>query len=342
MLVACQMKSWPRLSGPEASRRDAARPAVLSVARMRRTTASRRWNTAWNRFWLFPGATALALAAIYGGGVQASFWLAGLVLVAAGATAGVLAARDESTRGPVPALLAPIPVLILAGVLMLASSESASDHALVASVIGTALLLFDVPLAAAYRYTSARRTENLVGTSDTTKRNRELDVATDHGRSTIVVREYRADAEGREHLAFDTAALRARGYTEVAVDSYTPHAARVGAEFVIGLAAPVGVSEAKLIASFARDSIALDDWKLKARLAASNLSTLKFGCLSAALIAAWTIAGLATIPIWWSMFGALSPGRAGGDPVADTAPLVALAVAFAGSILSIRWLRTKS
>jgi len=309
------------------------------MARIRRTRASRRWNTAWNRFWLFPGAAALGLVVLYSAGrIQTTIWLAGLVLVAGGAVAGVLAARDKSIRGPRPALLAPIPILILAGLVMLSVSESTSDLALTAGVLATALVLFDVPLAAAFRYTSDRGRENLINAGDSDRRRLEgeLDAATDHGRSAIVVREYRADADGRAHLEFDTTALRVRGYPEVSVEHVIPSATQVATEFALGVA---GESEARIIASFGRDAIGLANWKAQAQPASAK-SRLMFGCLSAGLIVAWTIVGVAAMVIGFLVIGAVSPGKT-GDPLASVPPLAGLGVAFVGSILSIRWLRTR-
>jgi hypothetical protein len=186
------------------------------MARMKRTAASRRRNTAWNRFWLFPGVAALAIAAwSVGGGTAASVWLACLIVVAGGVLVGVLAAQDKSSPRQLPAWLAPIPVLAFASLVLASTSESNTDLLVSGLVVGITLVLFEIPLAMAFRYTSGRRNKMLIGPRgepEASALDRELDLATDHGRATTVVREYLADAEGRGHLEADTKALVGRGY----------------------------------------------------------------------------------------------------------------------------------
>jgi hypothetical protein len=224
---------------------------------MMRTTASRRWNTAWNRFWMFPAAGALAasLASDWGGGVpDARVWLARAVVVAGGLLAGVLAARDTSAPRLAPALLAPVPILALAGLVMASGSESDSDLWLAGGIVVIALLLFDVPLALVFLLHRGRRDEHIfapVATPVAMAQDGELEVATDFGRATTVVREYVYDDEGRSHLEADAKALGARGYERVSVEHTRPGSAQVGLELVVGAAGiPAGFSEAKIVATF--------------------------------------------------------------------------------------------
>ena len=171
------------------------------MAQVKRTAASRRRNTAWNRFLLFAGVVGLAvLAWSWGDFTTGSVWLPCLVFVAGGVLVGVLVAQDSSSPRLLPALLAPIPILGFLGLAMAAVSESSTDLLASGLAVGVPLLLFDFPLAVAFRYTSGRRNRMLpdhAGGRAASALDRELDLATDHGRARTVVREYMADGEGR-------------------------------------------------------------------------------------------------------------------------------------------------
>ena len=236
------------------------------MAQAKRTAASRRRNTAWNRFWIFPGAAALAIAALYLGDSDAetvakpaNVGRACLVLVAGGLLAGVLAAQDKSSPRLLPALLAPIPILAFAGLLMvgLSDSESNTDLLVLGLVLGITYLLYEIPLAIAFRITFDRRDETpmrLASDPEASARKRELDLATDHGRATTVVREYPVDDEGRGHLEADTKALEARGYDRVSVEHLGPGAAEVGFAVVMSLAGAAGsTQDDKVVATFRRE-----------------------------------------------------------------------------------------
>ena len=226
-----------------------------------RTTASRRWNTAWNRFWLFPTTGLLAsvllsetAGAPAGVGVALGVWLACLILAAGGALVGVLAARDPSSPRLATALLAPIPILAFAGLMMLGLSESDDDPRLAGLIPAVALLLFDLPLAVAFRLSRHRLGEHgfaAVVTLAPSAQDRELELATDFGRATTVVREYVSDDEGRRHLEVDTKALEARGYGRVSVEGTRLSGADVAVAAVIVTAVDFGPNlEAKIIATF--------------------------------------------------------------------------------------------
>lgn len=308
------------------------------MANKKRTTASRRRNTAPNRFMLFPGVGALAIAAFYaGGGTEAGVWLARLVLVAGGALVGVLAAQDKSRPRLAPALLAPLPVLAFAGLTMLGFTESNSDRQEAGRVLAITILLFDIPLAAAFKYTSGRRHETLIAAADpeVSARDRELDLATDHGRAVTVVREYREDEEGQGHLETDAKALESRGYQSVSIEHIRPGLAEVGLELVLG----VDVSEAKIVATFRLRSAPGDGSPEQSPSSKIiSVSSARFGCLSVALIVAWTIAGVAVMVAGFLALGALDPNQVEGNPIGGVPPLVGLVIAFFGSVLSIRWL----
>jgi hypothetical protein len=222
---------------------------------MMRTAASRRQNTAWNRFWLFLGISALAIAAwSASGGAAGTVWLAGLILVAGGVLVGVLAAQDGSNPRQLPALLAPIPVLAFAGLVLASTSQSNTDLLNSGLFVAITLLLFDIPLAVAFRYASGRRNEMLMGLArdhHASALDRELDFATDFGRAPTVVREYIADDEGRGHLEADTKALQARGYDRVSVASVGSAAAAAVVDAVALLTNTIsGSQQPKIVATF--------------------------------------------------------------------------------------------
>jgi hypothetical protein len=80
---------------------------------------------------------------------------------------------------------------------------------------------------------------------------RELDLATDHGRATTVVREYLADDEGRGLLEADTKALEARGYDSVSVEHEGPGRAEAAVALVLLLADSASATgQAKIVATF--------------------------------------------------------------------------------------------
>jgi len=225
------------------------------MARMKRTRASRRRNTAWHRFWLFPGTAALAIWAWYAtGGTAASVWLASVVLVAGGVLVGVLAAHDKSSDRQLLALLAPVPILAFAGLVLASLSQSNTDLVDAGLIVGITLVLFDIPLAAAFRYTSGRRRDILdvpAGDPEASALDRELDLATDGGSATTVVREYLADDEGRRHLSADTKALQARGYDRVSVAQVGSDAVALAADAIALLTNTMsGSQQPKIVAMF--------------------------------------------------------------------------------------------
>jgi hypothetical protein len=314
---------------------------------IRRSTASRRRNTAWNRFWLFAGVAALAITAWYmGGGTPATVWLPCLVFVAGGVLTGVLASRDTARVRMRSALLAPIPILAFAGLVMAANAESNADLLLVGLILVIPLLLFDIPLALAFRYRSGRSSGMLIGLAGdpgASALDRELDLATDHGRATTVVREYLADAEGRAHLEADAKALDARGYDSGSVDHVGSDLAGAGVAVVELLTNSFAASQqAKIVATFRLRSAQGEGLPIaEPSPMVRAFDSARIGCLSVALIVTWTIAGVTIMVVGFLVLAVLFPSLTNGNPLANIPPLLGLVVAFVGSIGSIRWLRAR-
>jgi hypothetical protein len=330
------------------------------VPDLKRTTASRRRGprSAWSlSLSIFAGTAAVAAVIVsdWGGGVsEASVWLARALVIAGGSLTGILAPRATSTRGRVAALLVPIPLLAVVGVLMAGLSQSADDLPEVGRILAIALFLFDIPMAVAFGIRasrSARRSEVLFAPSGTIRDedgqnhewDLELDRATNHGRAATVVREYLEDEEGKAHLEVDAKGIEARGYESVSIEHIRPGLAQVGLELLIGIAGiPAGDSEAKIVATFRLRS-AQDDGSLVQSPGSmvAVISSAKFGCLSVGLIVAWTAAGVIIMAAGFLALGALEPNQVEGNPIGSIPPLVGLIVAFLGSVLSIRWLRAR-
>ena len=94
----------------------------------------------------------------------------------------------------------------------------------------------------------------LASDPEASARKHELDLATNHGRATTVIREYLPNDEGRGHLEADTTALEARGYDRVSVEHVGPGMAEVGFAVVMSLAGSAGsTQDDKIVATFRRE-----------------------------------------------------------------------------------------
>lgn len=172
---------------------------------------------------------------------------------------------------------------------------------------------------------------------------RELDLATDHRRSTTVIREYLADDEGRAHLEADTKALEARGYDSVSVAHVGSAAAAAAVTAVALLTNSVDAAQQpKIVATFTLRSAQDDGLPITATAPlVMAFKSARFGCLSLAMITAWTIAGVTIMVVGFLVLAVLEPNLTNGTPLASIPPLLGLVVAVFGSFLSINWLRAR-
>ena len=195
----------------------AALPSGVRPARTRAALPGTATRIGWTVY-----VIGLAVAALVGsdGKTAAESELLALAVAApAGVAAGVLLGVGRDSRGRKNRLWYVVSVPAVLAVLAFFQSDSSQglDYRLVSS--GVVLLTAGLPLlggfvlargiAAFYRGT---RPADLTVQLSAAGSQKELDRATDHGRSAAVVREYSADADGEALLAEDRALLEGMGY----------------------------------------------------------------------------------------------------------------------------------